>query len=76
MKCTRCSNSLLMKCTLRDSRSSLETIRVSGPNGEAFARPKGFDLVTLRRESQAAAALFLSADSQVSDCCLHRGALP
>src|SRR5208337_4787497 len=34
------------------------------------------DLESLRRQTQAAAALFLSADSQVSDCCLHRETLP
>jgi hypothetical protein len=39
-------------------------------------RSKGFNLRALCRKSQTAAALFLSADSQVSDCCLHREALP
>ena len=46
-----------MKCTLRDRRSSLETI-----SGQRAAR---FDLKALRRQPQAAAALFPSADSQL-----------
>src|SRR5579864_5563384 len=45
-------------------------------NREPFARPELLTLVTLRRESQSAAALLGSADPQVSDCCLHREALP
>jgi len=50
---------------------------VPGFDRETFARCKDFDLSTLRRESQkTAAALFLSADPQVSDCWLHRDALP
>jgi hypothetical protein len=42
---------------------------------EPFARSKGFDLVALRRKSKTTAALLLSADPQVTDCCLHREVL-
>src|SRR4029077_4335789 len=96
---TLCSMSPVMKCTLRDRRSSLETISGQWADFASFSAlarpgrsssasapapvctswcqdlienpsraPKGFDLVTLRRESQAAAALLASADSQVPDC--------
>jgi hypothetical protein len=40
---------------------------VPGFDSEAFAHSKGFDLPTLRRQSQAAAALLASADPQVPD---------
>jgi hypothetical protein len=40
---------------------------VPGLDQEALARSKRFNFVTLRRESLAAAALFLSADPQVTD---------
>jgi hypothetical protein len=46
-----------------------------GFDRESFPLPERFDLKVLRRQPQAAAALFASADSQVSDCCLHHEAL-
>jgi hypothetical protein len=56
-------------------RSGLD-ILVPRLDREPFARSKGFDLVTLRRQPQPAATLLPSADPQISDCCLHREALP
>jgi hypothetical protein len=40
-------------------------ILVPGLDREPFANSKRFDLVPLRRESEAAAALFLSADPSI-----------
>jgi len=57
------------------SRAGLH-ILVPGFDREAFVGSNGFDLVALRRETQPTAALFPSADPQVSDCCLHRETLP
>jgi hypothetical protein len=42
--------------------------------GETFSRPEGFDVRSLGRQSQAAAALFLRADSEIANrirqgCC-------
>jgi hypothetical protein len=42
---------------------------------EPFARSEGFNVIALRCEPYPAAALFLGADSQISDCCLHREVL-
>jgi hypothetical protein len=39
-------------------------------------RSKSLNLGALCRQSQAAAPLLAGADSQVSDCCLHRAVLP
>jgi hypothetical protein len=47
------------------SRASLN-ILVPGSDREPFARTKGFDLVSLRREFQTAAALLALADPQIS----------
>jgi hypothetical protein len=54
MKCTRCSISPLMKCTLRDRRSSLDTISGHRANFASFSAvasplPQGF----LKGESQS-----------------------
>jgi hypothetical protein len=36
-------------------------------DAEPFTGPKGFDIATLNRKAQTAAALLFGADSQVSD---------
>lgn len=59
----------------RSPQQSGLDIPVPGLDGKPFARSEGSDLMALRREFQAAPALFASADSQISDCCLHREAL-
>lgn len=46
-------------------------ILVPGLDREPFANAKSFDVVPMCCEPQAAAALFLSANSQVTDCWLH-----
>ena len=59
----------------RKARSQQQRIRslaslhilVPGPDDKPFTRPKDSDLVALRRQPQAAAALLASAYPQVSD---------
>jgi hypothetical protein len=60
----------------RYAREGQESIRpraglhilMSGLDRESLANSKGLDIVLLRREPQAAAALFPSADPPVADC--------